>query len=84
MVLTMFADNGENNCTFRLPTQVEWTTLSQLIMLLRPFEEATRHLSSTNSCMSQCIPTMFALKKMLNEKMGTLSVTKVCNVVEIM
>lgn len=66
-VLAIFVD--EQGTSIPLPKRPEWLIISELLTLLRPFEEATKGLSAHTSCLSQCIPLVRALRKMLVDRM---------------
>lgn len=46
----------------------EWRDMEKCVAILKPFEEITRELSSTNILISSVIPLLYVLKSTLQEE----------------
>lgn len=70
-----------NNIPSLSPNQ--WYLVENLIILLEPFEEITRHFSSTMCAISEVIPTVFSLRTLLTKievpRLGTMRDTLIEN-----
>ncbi|XP_033226025.1 zinc finger BED domain-containing protein 4-like [Belonocnema kinseyi] len=66
--LDLFAETQEDNTNSKGLECAECELLEELINLLKPFEEVTKSLSSNDSCISEVIPTIKALKFCLSKR----------------
>lgn len=64
--ITIYCADAGENLNFTSLTNNQWELLNSTLKLLRPFEEVTRTVSSTESIISDVIPIVAALKKKLS------------------
>lgn len=63
--ISLYISDNSDTINFQNLTERQWDILKECLALLQPFEEITKKMSSTYSCISEVIPNCMILSKYL-------------------